>query len=127
MGVAELFETIESFLDDVETGCVAQANRLVIAECCTWHCCNEIARKELLGEIHRIQSYLGRVDEKVEGAFRLDKVDILDPSEAAHHILTAHIVFLDHIANDALVTLQRGKAPILGKAGWIRGGVTLDF
>ena len=56
--------------------------------------------QQFLGKVHRLDSHLSNIHEKVERTEWLDRTDVVDAADSLEHVLAAHIELVAHIAHE---------------------------
>ena len=103
-----------------------QADGLVIAEGDAGDGRDLVAFQKLVAQIQGGESQPACVHKEVESALRLHNTDIRDGAEAGVNVLAAHVIFVAHVADEALVSRKGLNASILGERADVGSGVVLN-
>ena len=87
---------------------------------------NLVALQKLVAELNGAHAELGEVQEEVESTLRLDDLDLGHLGKAVVDVVTAEVVLLPQVIDEALVTGEGLDGTILGKGGGVGGGVVLN-
>ena len=123
---AEILEAIESLLDYVDAGRIAQADGAIVAESDAGHDRDVGFAEKSIGEILRGQPELADVHQNVERALRFDRGDVRDLRDAVIHVIAPHIELVAHVGERLLVALERGDRALLREGARVRSAVALD-
>src|SRR6267143_2610441 len=102
---AKILKTIEAFLDDIDTGGVAQPNGAIIAKGRPGDDSDIRFTQESIGKILRSQAELADVHEHIKGTLWFHCRDVGNFRDAIEHIVATHIEFIAHVSDRLLISL----------------------
>src|SRR6266513_905983 len=108
----KILKAIESFLDHVDAGGVAEPNGAIVAEGSPRHDRDIRFAQQTIRKILRGQAELADIHQYVKGALRFDRSHVGNFGNAIKHVVAAHIEFIAHVRNRWLIALEgRERAP----------------
>src|SRR6218665_2984987 len=127
MLAAELLEAGQSFVEDVQSRAIADADAFVVTERDARDRRHLVAGKQLVAEVHRLQASVAGVDEEVERTLWLEDPDVRDRLQTAEDELAANVVFTTQVFDEALVAFQCRNRAVLGEGAGIGNRVVLNL
>ncbi len=112
---AKLFEAIQTVLDDIHAGCIAESDGLIVSKREAWHHRDIRLAQQPIGEVLGSQGQPADVGKNVKSAQRFDGGNVLNFCQPAVHVLAADIKFLPHINHRLLIAFQSGESALLSE------------
>src|SRR5947207_14948651 len=87
---AKILEAIQSFLDYIDAGGVAESNGAIVAEARTGYDCDICLAQKATGTIFRGQAALADIHEHVTVTLRFDRGNVWNLGNTINHVVAAH-------------------------------------
>jgi hypothetical protein len=123
---AKILEAIESFLDYIDAGGVAEPNGAIVAEGSPRHDRDIRFTQQAVSKVLRGQSELADIHQHVKGALRFDRGHVRNLRNPIKHVVAAHIEFIAHVRDRLLIALEGRERATLREGAWVRRAMTLN-